>query len=33
MVKLGGEKCIDRYFDKQKHTRKAEQQPNLNARL
>jgi hypothetical protein len=24
---------IDRYFDKQKHTRKAEQQPNLNARL
>jgi hypothetical protein len=24
-------KWIDRYFDKQKHTRKAEQQPNLKA--
>jgi hypothetical protein len=33
MVKLGGEKWIDRYFDKQKDTRKAEQQQNLNARL
>jgi hypothetical protein len=31
MVKLGGEKWIDRYFNKQNHTRKAEQQPNLNA--